>query len=379
MKLRTHWKDAKNRALSLSGVEAVKKGFFSTSGIGKALDKAESADAKTRPGAAKAAVKAIDAYLKMIKTKSTREKISKKQLRNVDELMPPLEKMRGLLSSFSSGKINWSQVDSEYAGSDSDHNGMIVSIDPKDKVIAQATSAMSKNNKNATVVADKKLTKSNFENVEVKADIIILAHGTTPIFKSSQGNVHATTFGGKKPDAIVKYLAKTLPKLYCGKVYLDGCFTGAGQIDKTYAGKVYKGLVGAGYEYLQVVGNLGAAATTHDGRELVTPPEVDKYKQDIRAVYKKLKAELGRIEKPYDDARANIDKELAALDQSDPEFKNRQTDLGRKRAKARELKNKDPKFVKLSPRVVQLEKVINTKFDIEGLTGTWGPEKAVPK
>jgi hypothetical protein len=64
MNFTQHWKDAKSRAKAMSGVEAVKKGFFGGTGIGKSLEKLAKAAPAKRVAAAKDVIKAFDAYFK---------------------------------------------------------------------------------------------------------------------------------------------------------------------------------------------------------------------------------------------------------------------------------------------------------------------------
>lgn len=380
MKLRAYWKDAKSKAKAVSGVDAVKKSFFSTSGIGKKLDALESATPKKRPTAAKEALKAIEDYQKLLKDKSALAGLDARQKRNVEAISPPLEKIQKLLEDFTRGRILWSQVDAQFSGEDSDAKGMIVSIDPADGVIADASRDFSKARPGAKVLADATLTRADFKDAKLSGDIVLLAHGSTPIFKSSKGNVHATTFGGQSPEKIVSYLKGTLPALYHGTIYLDGCFTGGGKPGKTFAEKVYKGLVKAGYHYLKVVGNLGAAVTTADGTELVTPADVDRYRKECAAMVGKLEAAREQAEKKYTDEKARLIKEQAGLDPKAADHRERNRAIMKAIDDVVKRKLKDPKVAALTQRIEALNEDLRRKdFQIEGLTGTWGPEKPVPK
>jgi hypothetical protein len=294
--------------------------------------------------------------------------------------MPPLERIAKLLEDFTRGRILWSQVDARFSGEDSDAKGMIVSLDPKDGTIADATRDLSKVRPGAKVLADATLTRADFKDAKLSGDIVLLAHGSTPIFKSSKGNVHATTFGGRSPKDIVNYLRKSLPALYHGTIYLDGCFTGAGKPRKAFAEQVYKGLVKAGYEYLTVVGNLGAAVTTAEGRELVTPADVDRYKKDCSALVARLQADREKAEKRYQDEKARLLEEKEGLDRRAPDFKERDRELVKAIADVRERMARDPKVAELSRRIEVLSADLKRPdFTIESLTGRWGPEKPVPK
>ena len=151
-----------------------------------------------------------------------------------------------------------------------------VSLDPKDKVIKPASTSIATERKlgedgplkrtgetygdkdkrhSGTVVEDKNLKKDAFAGVD-QAPIVILAHGS-PLGKVGSGKVRATEFGGKSPSAIVDYLKKSVPVTYSGVVYLDGCYTAAGNTPLNFGKQVYDGMVKAGYFYLQIKGNLG--------------------------------------------------------------------------------------------------------------------------
>lgn len=148
---------------------------------------------------------------------------------------------------------------------------------------------------------------------EVTGDIIILAHGGNR--GSKPGKVYASSFGDKKPKDIVTYLVKTkkLPTSYSGTIYLDGCYTAAGASKGTkqsdlnnFCGTVYAGLKKAGYEYLQVKGNLGLAVTKDDGTEDVVDAQMEAL----------IKKKVKPIEKKRSEAKKNyeqINKKVVAL------------------------------------------------------------------
>ena len=110
MNFKQFWKDAKSRAEAMSGVEAVRKGFFGGTGIGKSLEKFAKADAPRRAAAAKEVIKALNAYSKSLDTK----KLNDKQKQNVEALAAPILKMRKLLKEFSEDKISWNDLDHAY-------------------------------------------------------------------------------------------------------------------------------------------------------------------------------------------------------------------------------------------------------------------------
>ena len=138
-----------------------------------------------------------------------------------------------------------------------------------------------------------------------KAPIIILAHGSPS--KPVPGEVYAKEFADKKSNEIVDYLVKTkkLSKNYAGVIYLDGCYTAAGPKQgkdatelNNFAKKVYDGLVKEGYEYLQVKGNLGAAATKSDGTESVFDAQVEaELKKKIETEARAIEAKIDQLQK----------------------------------------------------------------------------------
>lgn len=146
--------------------------------------------------------------------------------------------------------------------------------------------------------------KVDFSKAGKDAPIVLLAHGT-PRYPNllnrevDSAKTYASHFGDKSPKQIVKYLIKNkLPKKYSGVVYIDGCYTAAGNTPQNFAMKVYKLLVKNGYEYLQVKGNLGVAATLNDGTEVVTHAAVEK-------AYERLKTKKAELEKERNDLSAD--------------------------------------------------------------------------
>ena len=393
MNFKQYWKDAKSRAKAMSGVEAVKKSFFGGTGIGPALDKLGKAPEAKRVLLAKEAVKAIDAYSTALDTK----KLDAKQQKNVEALSAPVLKMRKLLKDFSDGKLKWDELDIALDDDDDKTEdggrGMVVSIDPKDKVIHEATHDIANKRKlgqdaspsakpgdkdkaYSSVQADGGLKKADFSKAGSNAPIVLLAHGSTPMFQSSKGNVHAVEFGGKSPQVMVDYIAKTLPKTYAGQIYLDGCFTASGRGTLVYAEQVYKGLVKKGYEYLQIKGNLGAAATTADGKELVTPADVKRYQQDLAERLGRLQPEFDRLNQKWEDEKKELGRQAKAA--KTPEEIKRVGELVKSWSQRREA---DPELNKLKERYQPLKDLVDKgkNLQIEGLTGTWGPEKLPPK
>jgi hypothetical protein len=228
-----------------------------------------------------------------------------------------------------------------------------------------------------------------------KAPIIILAHGTPT--GSLPGSVYAKDFAKKKPDEIVKYLVgdKKLDKAYAGVVYLDGCYTAAGPKQgrdaselNNFAKKVYDGLVDAGYKYLQVKGNLGAAATLKDGSESVidaqVEAELEQRKAKLKAEHKALSDKAGDITQRV----AQLEKVATALvAKHNGNAETLKTDVGIKLVreevdKLEVLRSAAAKKVAdLKKEFDDLEKdmEVGGKYDIIGLVGVFGPEKLASK
>ena len=287
------------------------------------------------------------------------------------------------------------------AGGDS---GKVVSLDPKDKTINDSAkqvathrtlgqdaplqrdkSTYGDKDKQHTgaVQDDPKLKNSSFAGANT-APIVILAHGT-PLGKVGSGKVHATNFGGKKPGEIVEYLKKTLPVTYAGVIYLDGCYTAAGNTPLNFGQQVYQGLVKAGYFYLQVKGNLGMARTVL-GKEVVTPAEIETAYDEARIEKGKLEKLDEALRKPYLDRIIPLMQEESNLkDQIKPNVDSTAAKkaLEETREKIKQIQKQsevDPKIVKVANRLGEIKKVMDEpKYNIEALTGTWGPEKLPPK
>jgi hypothetical protein len=392
MNFKQFWKDAKSRAKAMSGVDAVKKGFFGGTGIGKSLEKLAKADEAKRSAAAKDVIKALDAYSKSLDSK----KLNPQQVKNVEALAAPLLKMRKLLKDFSEEKISWNELDYAYEQdeeneTDDGGKGMVVSLDPKDEVIHDAAydiasqrklgadaslsaKGTDKDKAFAEVRADEKLKEADFAKAGANAPIVLLAHGSTPLFASSKGNVQAVQFGGKSPQTMIDYIKKTLPKNYSGMIYLDGCFTGSGKGTLVYAEQVYKGLVKAGYLYLQIKGNLGAAATTAEGKELVTPADCDQYKKDLEERLQKMNDAKTQLLKAYEGPKNDLKIKVAAA-----KTKEEKVALVQEIKDLNDKMTADPEIAKLEARRKPLVEILQRKeIQIEALTGTWGPEKLPP-
>src|SRR4051812_1479910 len=208
--------------------------------------------------------------------------------------------------------------------------GVVVALDPSDKIIKDAAESIAKKRKlgedaplqrqgqtyddqtkghTGTPLEDEKLKQKAFSDSS-NAPIVLLAHGS-PLGKVGSGKVHASHFADKKPAEIISYLKKSLPVTYSGVVYLDGCYTAAGNTPLNFAKQVYDGLLKAGYFYLQVKGNLGMARTIN-GKECVTPAEIETAYEKAGEEKKKLEAEQKSLTAPYDKALGEaVEKENA--------------------------------------------------------------------
>jgi hypothetical protein len=288
--------------------------------------------------------------------------------------------------------------------------GVVVSLDPKDKVIKPSAESIAtqrklgedgplqragqtygdKDNKHTgTVVDDEKLKKEAFSGSN-NAPIVILAHGT-PLGTVGSGKVHATEFGGKSASQIIEYLKKSLPVTYSGVVYLDGCYTAAGNTPLNFGKLVYDGMVKAGYFYLQVKGNLGMARTVN-GKECVTHAEIEKAYEDAKKKKEEIDKQIPLIAKKYDDIRAGIINEMNELKKQamlagrvgvakyTEDEKNKQNALMEREKANTTNKENDSKLKPLLAEQKRLQDLINApKYNIEALTGTWGPEKLPPR
>jgi hypothetical protein len=288
--------------------------------------------------------------------------------------------------------------------------GVVVSLDPKDKVIKPASESIATQRKlgedgplkragetyadkdtmhSGTVVDDEKLKKEAFSGSN-NAPIVILAHGTS-LGTVGGGKVHATQFGGKSSSQIVDYLKKSLPVTYSGVVYLDGCYTAAGNTPLNFGKLVYDGMVKAGYFYMQVKGNLGMARTVN-GKECVTHAEIETAYEDARKKKTEIEKQIPLLSKKYDDMRAGIINEMNELKKqallggrvgvnkyTDEEKQKHNALMERERAVVTNKEN-DAKLKPLVAEQKRLQDLINApKYNIEALTGTWGPENLPPK
>lgn len=267
----------------------------------------------------------------------------------------------------------------------------IINAQPGDRTIDKAAKDMGK---------VKGTPSQNADDADVNAKgstapIIILAHGTPT--GSLPGTVYAKDFAKKKPDEIVDYLVDTkkLDKKYAGVVYLDGCYTAAGPKQgrdpgelKNFAKSVYDGLVKAGYKYLQVKGNLGAAATLKDGSESVIDAQVEAElelrKKELAKQHKELSDKAAdiksRVEKLEKVANALVAKHGGNADSL-------KADIGIKLVKEEVDKLEvlrsaaSTKAASVKKEFDDLEKDMEAggKYDIINLVGVFGPEKLASK
>ena len=291
---------------------------------------------------------------------------------------------------------------------DSD-DGMVVNIQPekagaKSQTINEAAKSISKNRskgkdspsydaKNDQGKHKKEKVKGkdkvDFAEAGLKGPIVLLAHGAEMGNAKVPGKVHAKNFGNKNAGAIVSYLKKTLPLSYSGVVYLDGCYTAAGGSPQNFMLSVYKGLVKAGYMYLQVKGNLGVAATVA-GKEVVTWPELEKQKKVARKAVKQLTAERDKLMKKYGakilQFEAGIDKIMSqarseqrySLEELTKPERKMMAKLREYIAKEESKRDSDSKIKQIDQKITELNEEI-ASCEIEEFVGTAGPEKRPPK
>jgi Skp family chaperone for outer membrane proteins len=138
--------------------------------------------------------------------------------------------------------------------------------------------------------------------------IIIVGHGEDTL---TEGMIRARRFGHLTPQEIVEGLVdKGLPTSYEGLIYLDGCYTGAGDV-KNFTQRVAEGLRKAGYLSVTVKGNLGAAATEAQGVEKVQFAEHERAWAELQKTktFKKYKREKNKLEK----RRKELSDKMAAI------------------------------------------------------------------
>lgn len=157
---------------------------------------------------------------------------------------------------------------------------LVVNLDKGDRVIDQAAKDMARSNNTRATTPD----KAEF-GISGSAPIILLAHGDED--KTSTGQIYGKDFAGKSPADIVKLLTenpdakKRLSPDYAGTIYLDGCFTAQGGAMQNYTKQVWELLKAKGYKKAMVKGNLGLAATTKSGDEIITTSEADEQAKKI--------------------------------------------------------------------------------------------------
>lgn len=295
----------------------------------------------------------------------------------------------------------------EEAKGDSDGKGVLVNLHPDGDVIDRSTERVLQHRK---LGEDKGLRREGEEDnsddergfdskkLEENADfsksgsepIVLLAHGRR-LGEKGSAKVVASHFAKKTPSEIVAFLTKSLPLTYHGVIYLDGCYTAAGNSPMNYAKQVYDLLVKKGYMYLQVKGNLGLAVTIN-GKEFVTPAELEDYKRSIAEKLKELKEAEQELEKAVKQ-RKHLENLLAsnkkmtqmAIILKSPPNKEHEEKIKEENAtylKGIELLDKqitDPKWATRKKIIQGLEDIIKQNHRIEALTGTFGPEMLPPK
>lgn len=295
------------------------------------------------------------------------------------------------------------QVEADaFAAAESKKNGkgVVVNLDPGDKVIDPSARSIAEKRKLGADKAlrrvgekddetdgkghDKEVTKKEADFSKASSEpIVILAHGS-PIGKPGSGKVRASHFAGKSAGTIVDFIAQTLDKTYHGIVYLDGCFTAAGNSPMNFGKLVYDGLVKKGYHYLQVKGNLGAAITV-DGKEFVIPAELDAEYEKLKKERDKLDGRIKALNKQFDDAQTELyekkkkllgGRKMDALSEPEKQAARKLDDgyasLGKLRTENRELTT-------AKARHKQVDTILEKDLKIEALTGTFGPERLPPK
>lgn len=288
--------------------------------------------------------------------------------------------------------------------------GQVVNADKGDKVIDEATRdivnsrtfereqplrTLDTDNTRDEDFKEKKHKKdvlpdeADFSVIGNDAPIVILAHGSDSWNRQGSGKIHATHFANKTPKQILEFIIKAkLPKTYAGVIYLDGCYTAAGNTPKNFAHTLYKALVKLGYHYLQVKGNLGVAATQSDGSEMVTHAEEESRAKQLEKGIKKLgekRISASKEAKENSVAFSFKDSHLTALKNQIA----KESNSVEKEKLEKELEEQTLIFKKELARLDGIVKEIRAPFDekIKDMTdelerikrldfvGTFGPEK----
>lgn len=268
---------------------------------------------------------------------------------------------------------------------------LVVNADAGDSTIDDAADDMAR-------IKGTKAKTAEEVNVNAKGNktpIVLLAHGSPT--SSLPGTVHATEFANRTPEQIIKFLVddKKLDKGFSSVIYLDGCYTAAGPKKgrdaaelTNFAGKVYAGLVKAGYKYLQVKGNLGRAATLDDGTENVLDAQEEarhKARQaELSDAYDALSAKSEDIKKRVDKlekvATALVARHAGNADalKADVGIK-----LVREEVDKLEVERTaaGKKLAEMAKEYQDLKKDMapGGKFRIDNLVGVFGPEKLASK
>jgi hypothetical protein len=163
-----------------------------------------------------------------------------------------------------------------------EREGMVVNLQKGDGVIDRASDKMAKVQK-TTAVEGK---DAEFGKITGSTPIVLVAHGREN--KESPGKFYGEKFARKSPQELVNMLTentdpnKCLAKDYSGVIYLDGCFTAEQGGMNNYCATVWSLLKAKGYKNAKVKGNLGAAATTVEGDEIVSTTEAKAAVQKLK-------------------------------------------------------------------------------------------------
>lgn len=204
----------------------------------------------------------------------------------------------------------------------------VVNLDPGDAVIDQAAKDMARNNRAGAVAG----AGANFGLISGTSPIILLAHGDED--KTSTGQIYGKDFAGKTPAQLVTLLVdnadpkRCLSRDYAGTIYLDGCFTAQGGAMQNYTKQVWEMLKTRGVKNVKVKGNLGLAATTDRGDEIITTSEAQARADRLLAGAKRAYSQAtvtheqqrgeiwqARFGRPADEAAFLADPEVKRIDE----------------------------------------------------------------
>ena len=133
-------------------------------------------------------------------------------------------------------------------------------------------------------------------------------------------------------------------------------------------------------------------ARTVNGKECVTHAEIEKAYEDARKEKKKLEEQIPALEKKYNDIHTGLMNQMRDLEKTaslagrrgpknyNSDEKKQFDELMVKVGENNKNRDNDSKLKPMQESIKKLGQLINApEYNIEALTGTWGPEKLPPK